>query len=94
MIFSFSSELRWKKSLGLPTITSAQNGASEIMQNEVNGFILPRADDDKLLVHLLNELADPRARAEFKEPAHTLAQQYDLSRNLNATLEVFDKLVP
>ena len=79
---------------GLPTITSAQNGASEIMQNEVNGFILPRADDDKLLIHLLNELADPRARAEFKEPAQALAQQYDLSRNLNATLEVFDKLVP
>jgi len=79
---------------GLPTITSAQNGASEILQNEVNGFILPRADDDKLLIHLLNELADPRARAEFKEPAQALAQQYDLSRNLNATLEVFDKLVP
>jgi UDP-glucose:(heptosyl)LPS alpha-1,3-glucosyltransferase len=79
---------------GLPVITSAQNGASEIMQNEVNGFVLPRADDDKLIVHLLNELADPRARAMFKEPAQTLAQQYDLSRNLNATLAVFDKLVP
>ncbi len=77
---------------GLPVITSAQNGASEIMQNEVNGFVLPRADDDKLLVHLLNELADPRARAPFKEPAQKLAQQYDLSRNLNATLAVFDKL--
>ena len=77
---------------GLPVITSAQNGASEIMQNEVNGFVLPRADDDKLLVHLLNELADPDARALFKEPAQALAQQYDLSRNLNATLEVFDKL--
>jgi UDP-glucose:(heptosyl)LPS alpha-1,3-glucosyltransferase len=79
---------------GLPVITSAQNGASEIMQNEVNGFVLPRADDDKLLVHLLNELADPAARALFKEPAQALAQQYDLARNLNATLAVFDKLVP
>jgi UDP-glucose:(heptosyl)LPS alpha-1,3-glucosyltransferase len=79
---------------GLPVITSAQNGASEIMANEKNGFVLPRADDDKLIVHLLNELAEPKARALFREPAQALAQQYDLARNLNATLEVFDKLAP
>jgi UDP-glucose:(heptosyl)LPS alpha-1,3-glucosyltransferase len=77
---------------GLPVITSAQNGASEIMEDGVNGFILPRADDDKLLVHLLNELADPEVRGRFRGPAQTLAQQYDLARNLNATLAVFDKL--
>jgi UDP-glucose:(heptosyl)LPS alpha-1,3-glucosyltransferase len=79
---------------GLPVITSAQNGASEIMSNEVNGFVLPRADDDKLLVHLLNELADPDTRARYRGPAQALAQQYDLARNMNATLAVFDKLVP
>lgn len=33
---------------GLPVITSAQNGASEIMEDDKNGFILPRADDDEL----------------------------------------------
>ena len=77
---------------GLPVITSAQNGASEIMENEKNGFILPRADDDKLIVHLLDHLADPAARAPFRQPAQALAQHYDLARNLNATLAVFDKL--
>ena len=77
---------------GLPVITSAQNGASEIMENEVNGFILPRADDDKLLVHLLDYLSLPENRARFRQPAQALAQQYDLPRNLNATLAVFDKL--
>lgn len=77
---------------GLPVITSAQNGASEIIDNERNGFVLPRADDDKLLVHLLEHLADPAFRARFREPAQALAQQYDLARNLNATLAVFDKL--
>jgi len=77
---------------GLPVITSAQNGAAEIMENGKNGFILPRANDHKLLVHLLNELADPAIRERFRGPAQTLAQQYDLARNLNATLAVFDKL--
>ena len=77
---------------GLPVITSAQNGASEIINNERNGFVLPRADDDKLLVHLLEHLADPAFRARYREPAQALAQQYDLARNLHETLAVFDKL--
>jgi UDP-glucose:(heptosyl)LPS alpha-1,3-glucosyltransferase len=77
---------------GLPVITSAQNGASEIIENEKNGFVLPRADDDKLIVHLLQYLAEPENRAAFRKPAQALAQQYDLPRNINATLAVFDKL--
>jgi UDP-glucose:(heptosyl)LPS alpha-1,3-glucosyltransferase len=77
---------------GLPVITSAQNGASEIIENEKNGFVLPRADDDKLIVHLLEYLADPEHRAAFRKPAQALARQFDLPRNVNATLAVFDKL--
>jgi UDP-glucose:(heptosyl)LPS alpha-1,3-glucosyltransferase len=77
---------------GLPVITSAQNGACEIIQEGVNGFILPRANDTKLIVRLLDRLADPAYRASFHEPAQTLARQYDLERNLNATLAVFDKI--
>ncbi len=77
---------------GLPVITSAQNGASEIIANETNGFVLPRADDTNLIVFLLEYLADPARRALFREPAQTLAQQYDLSRNVAATLGVFEKL--
>jgi UDP-glucose:(heptosyl)LPS alpha-1,3-glucosyltransferase len=78
---------------GLPVITSAQNGGSEILTDQVNGFILPRADDEKLLVHLLEHLADPDFRAMFRKPAQDLALQYDLTRNLTATLAVFDRLL-
>jgi len=77
---------------GLPVITSAQNGASEIIEDDKNGYILPRADDDKLIVHLLDYLAEPANRARFHQPAQALAQRYDGARNLNATLTVFDKL--
>jgi UDP-glucose:(heptosyl)LPS alpha-1,3-glucosyltransferase len=78
---------------GLPVITSAQNGAAEIMTHETNGFILPRADDTLLLVHLLDHLADPDFRAMFRKPAQDLALQYDLNRNLIATLGVFDRVM-
>jgi UDP-glucose:(heptosyl)LPS alpha-1,3-glucosyltransferase len=78
---------------GLPVITSAQNGASEIIRHETNGFVLPRADDTVLLIHLLEHLADPDFRQMFRKPAQDLAQQYDLNRNLNATLAVFDRVL-
>ena len=77
---------------GLPVITSAQNGASEILRNEENGFILPRADDLNLIVCWLDYLAEPANRAFLREPAQKLAQQYSLQRNVNATLAVFDKM--
>ena len=77
---------------GLPVITSAQNGASEIIEDGKTGFILPRADDDALIVHLLDYLATPSHRAPFHAPAQALAQKYDLARNVKATLAVFDKL--
>jgi UDP-glucose:(heptosyl)LPS alpha-1,3-glucosyltransferase len=79
---------------GLPVITSAQNGASEIMRHEVNGFILPRADDVNLIFCWLDYLADPAHRALLREPARNLARQYDLRRNIDATLAVFDKVAP
>jgi UDP-glucose:(heptosyl)LPS alpha-1,3-glucosyltransferase len=78
---------------GLPVITSAQNGASEILENESNGFILPRADDTNLIVHLLDHLADPSFRARFRKPAQQLASQYDVARNLTSTLAVFDRVM-
>ena len=77
---------------GLPVITSAQNGASEIIENEKNGFILPRADDTALIVHLLEYLTEPANRALFRAPAQALAKQYDLAKNVAETLAVFDRL--
>ncbi|MCE0482901.1 MAG: glycosyltransferase family 4 protein [Methylacidiphilales bacterium] len=77
---------------GLPVITSAQNGASEIITEGKNGFILKRADDVSKIVQLLDELADPERRLLLREPAQTLAREYDLGRNLTATLAAFDKL--
>ena len=77
---------------GLPVITSAQNGASEIMMDDESGFILPRADDVRLIVDMLDYLSVPEHRARFRQPAQELAQQYDLARNIKATLTVFEKL--
>ena len=78
---------------GLPVITSAQNGASEIIEDQSNGFILPRADDTNLIVHLLDHLADPEFRSHLRKPAQELAKQYDLARNVTATLGVFDRVM-
>jgi len=58
----------------------------------VNGFVLGRADDVTRMVVLLDLLENPARREAFRGPAQALAQKYDLSRNLEETLEVFGKL--
>jgi UDP-glucose:(heptosyl)LPS alpha-1,3-glucosyltransferase len=77
---------------GLPVITSAQNGAAEIMKDGTTGFVLERADDTKRTVALLDELANLARREAFRAPAQALAQKHDLSRNIEETLAVFPKV--
>jgi UDP-glucose:(heptosyl)LPS alpha-1,3-glucosyltransferase len=76
---------------GLPVITSAQNGASEIIQTGKNGIVLPRADDIREIVGWLKAFSEPSQRELFRQPAQALARQHDLSRNLKETLAVFER---
>ncbi len=76
---------------GLPVITSAQNGASEIIRNGENGIVLPRADDTPRIVTWLKTFSDPAQRAHFRQPAQALARKHDLARNLKETLAVFER---
>jgi UDP-glucose:(heptosyl)LPS alpha-1,3-glucosyltransferase len=76
---------------GLPVITSAQNGASEIIGNGENGIVLARADDVAEIVRWLEAFSEPGQRELFRQPAQALAREHDLSRNLKETLAVFER---
>lgn len=76
---------------GLPVITSAQNGASEIIRHGENGIVLPRADDIAGIVTWLREFSQPSQRERFRQPAQALARQHDLARNIKETMAVFER---
>lgn len=69
--------------MGLPVITTRQNGASEAITHGVEGFVLERGDATSL-VRALNDLCDPVRRAEMSRAAAalrpTLSFEHHVSR--------------
>ena len=71
---------------GVPVITSRINGASEIIEPGRNGAILERPDDAEALAKAIQLLAAQRTAAGMA--ARATAEQFPLSQNVSATLEV------
>jgi UDP-glucose:(heptosyl)LPS alpha-1,3-glucosyltransferase len=49
--------------MGLPVISTAQNGACEIMQDGIHGKVLANPDDIDALIAAVREMADPTVRS-------------------------------
>jgi len=67
---------------GLPVITTATNGTSEIMTHGVDGFVLQDATDVGAMADLIELLyRDPQLRQRIGEAAAATAQQYTWDRS-------------
>ena len=73
---------------GLPVITTRANGCSEIVEPEVHGTIVERADDIDGLSQALHFWSDESRRLAARAALLERATQFDLSRNVAHTLEV------
>lgn len=75
---------------GLPVVTTAHNGASEIMTSGQEGFVLERADNIRGMEAHLRQLQDPLVRTTMSTLAKRLAQQFSLQQNVDETLRVLE----
>lgn len=82
---------------GLPVITTAANGVSEIMTPGVHGEVIDAPSDiDSLSTSLrrwITLLEDPVKAAATRDACVKLASPYSLERNLRETLAVMEELV-
>jgi glycosyltransferase involved in cell wall biosynthesis len=69
---------------GLPVITTAMNGAAELIDPDRTGFVLPDPDDAPALAEAMRALLDPTLRARIGAAAHAAAQNYDITANCRA----------
>lgn len=77
-------------SCGLPVITSAENGGSEIIAHGVDGFILENAEDDEELAGMIRALiADPAKRRCVSASAVEKAMQFRWRENVRQMSEMF-----
>jgi UDP-glucose:(heptosyl)LPS alpha-1,3-glucosyltransferase len=78
---------------GLPVVTTAGNGASEIIEEGKNGYIQRDAKNARELVRILKNCLDSATLRRMGEAAHQVSQAFTPERNMQETLAVFEKVV-
>jgi UDP-glucose:(heptosyl)LPS alpha-1,3-glucosyltransferase len=75
--------------MGLPVITTKQNGASEIMSDGREGFVLEESRNVPLLVERMKELMRPEVRMRMREAALALRPRLSQEEHINTLLEIY-----
>lgn len=78
---------------GLPVVTTRANGASELLTDGREGFILDDAADDVALRECLRRLVEPDLRQRMGQAARRLALRYSLRRNCDELIAVYEEIV-
>jgi UDP-glucose:(heptosyl)LPS alpha-1,3-glucosyltransferase len=73
---------------GLPIITTRANGFSEVMEDRIHGSIVDQPDDIDDLRNAIQAWSDPTRRQVARPSILKRAAQFDISRNVQRTLEI------
>ncbi len=73
---------------GLPVITTRANGFSEIMEDKIHGSIVDRANNVAALRQALELWSDATWRSAARSAILKRAAQFDISKNVAATIEI------
>ena len=73
---------------GLPVITTRDNGFSEVIRDNVDGSVVDLANNVSALRDAIRFWSDERRRASAKSSIIERASQFDISKNVTATLEI------
>jgi len=77
---------------GLPVITTAQNGFSEIIESGVEGEIIAEPNDIPALARAIQDWSDPARRATAKPRLATLSARYTIAENVRQTLAAIQSM--
>jgi UDP-glucose:(heptosyl)LPS alpha-1,3-glucosyltransferase len=78
---------------GLPVLTTAVNGATELMRDGINGCVLGDAPSADTVADAVQRLLSQERRRAMGEAAQQIAGDYPLSRALTQTLQVYEAVV-
>jgi UDP-glucose:(heptosyl)LPS alpha-1,3-glucosyltransferase len=75
--------------MGLPVISTARNGACEIMTDGVEGFVLADPEDVAALAEAMRQMLDAKRRAAMKEAALLLRPRLSYEAHLDRVEEIY-----
>lgn len=76
---------------GLPCITTRYNGASELITDGHDGFVIDTPDDVGLWARRIQELADPELRRRISERALALRPRLSMQRHVEGLCELYEQ---
>ena len=77
---------------GLPVITTKANGFWEVIETGRHGTVIDEPKDVAAIGDALNFWSDPARRLQARAENLTLAQRFDISTNVEATLRIATQL--
>ena len=89
----FSNATLEALAMGLPVVTTAANGASEVIAEGREGFVAARADDEDALARAINALADPALRAGMGGCARKRAESLSPAAHVEALIPILRRAV-
>lgn len=77
--------------MGVPVISTKQNGATEIMTDGVHGHVLDTADAIPALAAAMRNLTNPTTRAVAREACLTLRPKLSFDHHLDELLAIYQR---
>jgi UDP-glucose:(heptosyl)LPS alpha-1,3-glucosyltransferase len=78
---------------GLPVISTRFNGACEIMENGVHGWVLDSADDPRELAHAMNQLSDPAILKMITSNCASLRPALSYDNHLQSLMAIYEAIL-
>jgi UDP-glucose:(heptosyl)LPS alpha-1,3-glucosyltransferase len=78
---------------GLPVITTVFDGASGIMEDGKEGFVMKNPDDHKALAGKISLFFDDEFRQKASIAARKKAEKYPAERNCEEIIEIYNEVV-
>ena len=77
-----------------PVIGTAVGGIKDIIDDGVNGFLVPRNDSELLAKKILYFIDNPQRAKEMGEESYQKAiREYDMNRWVNRIIEVYESVL-
>ena len=91
---SFGKVLVEANACGKPVVATATTGAKEIIQDGINGFLVPIGDAEKMSDKILDLLNNPKIAAQMGENGRKLVmEKFDGNRQLQKIKEMWQEIV-
>jgi glycosyltransferase involved in cell wall biosynthesis len=89
----FSNSLIEYMQAGLPVICTDTGGNGELIEDGINGFLVPVGDVDRLADRLVKVLSDSAMARRLGEAARDTARSYSVSRMIDEQMTCYDEVL-